>query len=415
MKVNWKEVLATLATVIFATLLYGFLFLVLLFFGAFGAFPVYVTKALPWLGITGWLALMAWIFRVSGHFGGRSWRWVKRGLLAMCVLSLGYMAWKAYDAHIPILDDRALLLAEYEPFAGDTKAVSLEEPASLRMTREAAARLRLDGATALYPVYAAFVRAVYPPELDCSLKSSPFYQGGQAQVQCSGTVYAYQALIDGNVDMIFAAGPSKAQMEAAEQAGVELHLTPIGREAFVFFVNSANPVRGLTVEQVRGIYSGAITNWGEVGGWNQRIRPFQRAENSGSQTSLQRLMGDTPLMEPEKWERDVISAMDGIIREVGTSYRNYRSAIGFSFRFYAAEMIADNRIRLLALDGVEPTRENIQNGSYPIASEFYAITASPVGRPAPEETDPDLAAFLEWILSEEGQEIVDRTGYVAVG
>ena len=174
--------------------------------------------------------------------------------------------------------------------------------------------------------------------------------------------------------MIFVAGPSQAQLEMAEAAGMEYHLTPIGREAFVFFVNSKNQVEGLTVEQVQGIYSGEITNWKELGGKNQKIRPFQRAANSGSQTALERLMGDIPIIEPE--ERDRIAGMGGIIREVA-SYKNYDNAIGFSFRFYSTEMVKNGDIRLLALDGVLPTKETIRDGSYPVSNRFFAVTAAP--------------------------------------
>ena len=212
--------------------------------------------------------------------------------------------------------------------------------------------------------------------------------------------------------MIFAAAPSQAQLDDAEAAGMELHLTPIGSEAFVFFVNSKNPVTGLTVEEIQGIYSGRITNWKEVGGKNQRIRPFQRAENSGSQSALRRLMEGLPLLEPE--EEDRIGGMGGIITEVAR-YRNHRNAIGFSFRYYATEMVSNDQIRLLALNGVEPTRETIRDGSYPISSYFYAVTAAPMGQSAPEDTNAVLRAFLDWILSEQGQSLVDRTGYVSLG
>lgn len=126
-------------------------------------------------------------------------------------------------------------------------------------------------------------------------------------------------------DLIFAAAPSADQLAQAEALGVTLHLTPIGREAFVFFVNSRNPVTGLSVEEIQGIYSGKITNWSQVGGRNQSIRAYQRAENSGSQTALQALMADQPLMEPEQENR--ISAMDGIIRSVA-DYRNFPTPSG---------------------------------------------------------------------------------------
>ena len=192
---------------------------------------------------------------------------------------------------------------------------------------------------------------------------------------------------------------------------MELHLTPIGREAFVFFVNSDNPVTGLTVEEIQGIYTGEITNWKELGGKNQKIRPYQRAENSGSQSALLRLMAGLPLLEPEKEDR--IGGMGGIITEVA-SYRNHKNAIGFSFRFYSIEMVENDQIRLLALNGVEPTKETIRSGEYPISSNFYAVTASPIGTPAPEETNEDLRKLIDWILSDQGQQLIEQTGYVGV-
>ena len=167
----------------------------------------------------------------------------------------------------------------------------------------------------------------------------------------------------------------------------------------------------LTVEEVQGIYSGTITNWSEVGGRHQFIRPFQRAENSGSQSALLRLMEGLPLLEPE--EEDRIAGMGGIIRQVA-SYRNYRNAIGFSFRYYATEMVQNGDIRLLALNGVEPTKETIRDGSYPVSAPFYAVTAAPAGQPPLEERSQEAAAFLRWVLSPEGQTLVERTGYTAI-
>lgn len=170
-------------------------------------------------------------------------------------------------------------------------------------------------------------------------------------------------------------------------------------------------MEGLTVEQIQGIYTGQITNWNQVGGKNQPIRPFQRLENSGSQSALLRLMDGLPLIEPEKEDR--VGGMGGIIQQVA-SYRNYKNSIGFSFRFYASEMAANDQIRLLALDGVFPTKESIRDGSYPISDSFFAITAAPIGAPDPRESNPKLNAFLDWILSEQGQQIVEDSGYVSI-
>lgn len=397
-KVNWKAVFGKIGAALGLAFIFGVGTFWLYLLGNFGMFPLYVTKVIPVIGVAGGLAL---IIVTVGDFSKRVDRLIGYVFLVVLLLSLGYVGRGAYYDSLPSVDDRSLLLREYQPFyEGGSQLVVLKEPADFQL--KSSWDLRLDGATALYPVYAAFAQATYP---------AGEYLYFHSNVECNGTIEAYDRLIQGQVDMIFAAGPSEAQMEAAEQAGKELHLTPIGREAFVFFVNSKNPVKSLTVEQIQGIYTGEITNWNKVGGRLQRIRPFQRAENSGSQTSLQKLMGGLPLMEPEKEDR--IAGMGGIISEVA-SYRNHSNAIGFSFRYYATEMVANGDIRLLALNGIEPTKETIRNDTYPIASEFYAITASPIGEPAPQESDETMAAFLEWILSEQGQYIVEETGYVSL-
>jgi len=398
MKERVKKIVGLIFTALCILAFGGGVTFFLYLLGNFGLFPLYVTKVIPVVGLSATLAL---ILVASGCLKQRGRQLVGHGLLLACLLSLGYIGYGFYTETIPTVDDRAPLVLEYQPFRRqDRKLVELEEQATFQIENEWA--LTLDGATALYPVYAAFVQATYP-EGDYS----PF----NSTVECNGTVDAYRRLIRGEVDMIFAAGPSEAQLKAAEEAGVELHLTPVGREAFVFFVNSKNPVRSLTVEQVQGIYSGEITNWKHLGGRFQRIRPFQRAENSGSQTSLQSLMAGLPLIEPETEDR--IAGMGGIISEVA-SYRNHSNAIGFSFRYYATEMVKNGDIRLLALNGVEPTKETIRDGSYPVASEFYAITAAPIGEKAPQETNKIMTEFLEWVLSDQGQWIIEETGYVAL-
>ena len=124
-------------------------------------------------------------------------------------------------------------------------------------------------------------------------------------------------------------------------------------------MNAKNPVKSLTVDEIKGIYSGEITNWKEVGGKNKAIRAFQRPENSGSQTALQNLMGDVPIMDPPV--EDIASLMGTIIDEV-SDYKNYNNAIGYTFRYYSTQMMKNNNIRLLAINGVEPTMETIRSG-----------------------------------------------------
>ena len=400
MKVNWKELICRVFAAIFIGLFLGFLLAILLIYISLMA-PTYVQRA-SWVLLPSLLAGAVLAILLPR-------RWRKGVALCLAAVTIGcgaYCAFGLWRSSVPTVDDRDLLLWQYEPFSEGTKAVNLEEQSTLRFHREDL--LRLDGATALYPVYAGFVQAVYPQG------EYPLYDNtseGYGSVTCSGTVNAYERLITGRTDLIFAAAPSQEQLEMARRAAKELHLTPIGREAFVFFVNSRNPVEGLTVEQIQGIYTGQITNWNQVGGKNQPIRPFQRLENSGSQSALLRLMDGLPLIEPEKEDR--VGGMGGIIQQVA-SYRNYKNSIGFSFRFYASEMAANDQIRLLALDGVSPTKESIRDGSYPISDSFFAITAAPIGAPDPRESNPNLNAFLDWILSEQGQQIVEDSGYVSI-
>ena len=338
-------------------------------------------------------------------------KWMKRvwlTLLAVCFGCSVYVGFGLYNDSIPVMEDRDSLIYQYEPFVEGSKAVYLDGESTLKFDTPT---IDMDGATALYPVYSAFVQAVYPEGKYDIYDFKYNEEDGYGQVTCTGTIEAYQRLIEGKTDIIFCAAPSEDQLAMAEAAGVQLHLTPIGREAFVFFVNSDNPVQGLTVDEIQGIYTGQIKNWRELGGKNQRIRPYQRAENSGSQSALLRLMEGLPLMEPEKEDR--IAGMGGIITQVA-SYRNHKNAVGFSFRFYSTEMVENEQIKLLALNGVEPTKETIRSGEYPISSNFYAVTASPMGQPAPEETNAELRAFLDWILSDQGQEIIEKTGYVGV-
>ena len=403
-----KKIMEVLGKALVVLFFYGLLFFPAMLFGMLGAFPLYVTKAIGAVGVVLYLLIVViWSGLIPPAMKKRLWC----GMLVIVLCAGGYVGTGFYKDSLASLEDaeREKTLWKYEPFSEELLATQPLRSKQLQLTKAQAWGLELDGATALYPVYAGFVQAVYPEGEYRRYDGTN--EDGLGDVTCTGTNDAYERLLTGDTDMIFVAGPSDAQLERAADLGMEFHMTPIGREAFVFFVNDANPVEGLTVEQIQGIYSGEITRWSEVGGRRQSIRAFQRAEDSGSQTALQRLMGDTPLMEPKKEDR--IAGMGGIIRQVA-SYRNYKNALGFSFRFYCTEMVANGDIRLLALNGVLPTKDTIRDGSYPVSSSFYAVTAAPIGEPSPQETDETIAAFLEWILSEEGQQIVETSGYVSL-
>jgi phosphate transport system substrate-binding protein len=287
-------------------------------------------------------------------------------------------------------------LEDYRPFSSSGKLVTPDSPSSLVLTEDFPV---LDGATAAYPIYAAMGQAMYRiPENAHREDFVDHY------LTCSNTSGGYQRLIDGDADVFFGAQPSKRQQEAAAAAGRKLDLTPVGREAFVLFVNDNNPVPGLTTAQVQDIYTRRITNWKQVGGRDEQIIPFQRPEDSGSQTVMQaKVMQGRTMAAPLRDEQ--VDGMGGILSEVA-EYRNSTAAIGYSFRWYATVMNGNPGIRLLAIDGVAPTPENIRNGSYPYTVDVYAVTAG--------TTNPNAAKVVDWVVSDEGQALIEKVGYVGL-
>ena len=307
-------------------------------------------------------------------------------------------------------------LHPYDVTNHDNILAVLQEPAVFRITDPQEMPV-LDGAEAAYPVYSAFANACYA-DIAAIQENAENQENTKdpdsdavMPVQFKNTIYAYENLLSGDIDIFFGARPSEAQLQMAKEAGVELVLTPIGKEAFVFFVNEGNPVDGLTSEQLRDIYSGAITNWRKVGGKNGKILAFQRPENSGSQTMMEYFMGDTPLKAPLEAEYE--SAMDGVIRRTA-EYENSSSALGYSFRYYTTIMMTNSGedvagIKLLSVDGVYPDTETIRSGEYPYTTQLYAITTN--DRMKEKDT---IEPFLAWMTGPQGQQIVADTGYVAI-
>jgi len=334
------------------------------------------------------------------------WRLVAVG--SIVILIIGFSLILAFqrmalnnilEIHAEGISGEEVNLIFYEPFREDTRAKTLDEPSTLCLKDNLP---RLDGATALYPLYASFARATYP---EAHYSAYDLNSG----IACSRTSVAFENLLDGEVDLIFLMGVSEAQRQQAEELGLELKLVPIGREAFVFFVNRQNSMTNLSVENVRDIYSGNITNWSDVGGENREILAYQRPETSGSQTMLKEIMGDMPIVEVPI--ENYYDEMMGMYRAV--AYKNHKNALGYSFLYYIKDMIAEDKIKFLSIDGIEPTAANVASGAYPFAHDFYAITV--VRQPA---TNAEAARaentekLLEWILGPQGQSLVEETGYV---
>lgn len=260
------------------------------------------------------------------------------------------------------------------------------------------------------------------PKIDASLATQPLTDAiisnftgldkAHIVTDYSNTHPAYVKLINDEVDLIVVTEPSKEELELASKKGVELEVIPVVKEGFVFYVNSKNPVNTLTREQIQGIYSGEITNWKQVGGEDKKITPYQRPVNSGSQTGMLSLvMKDKKLMEPKK--ENLIATMAQIVNLV-SQYNNDMDSIGYSYYYYAKTMyetidntVASN-IKFISVDGIEPSNENIQNGSYPYTTAYYIVINKADGENSPSRI------LLNQMLSARGQQVAKDAGYVPV-
>ncbi len=315
-------------------------------------------------------------------------------LLCFAILVGTQVGIRTYNDAITIDVTPNINVREYLPFDENSKVVKIRSEV-LDFDNVPKQQLPIiDGATAAFPVYSAFVNAVYPD-------STKLYDG---VFEYHNTLGGYELLAEKKTDIFIGAAPSKEQIDVAEKNNTTFRYTQIGFEAFVFFVHKDNPIDSLTVDQIKGIYSGKITNWSEVGGKNERIVPFQRNEGSGSQSMLIRFMGDTPIIEPDMQTR--VDGMGGIIEEVA-DYKNKSTSIGFSFRFYVEGIVQNPDVKMIAIEGISPTKENIKSGLYPIIAPVYAVTYE--GNP-----NENVQKLIDWMTSDEGQHIIEATGYVGI-
>lgn len=285
-------------------------------------------------------------------------------------------------------------ISVYEPFKEGTLAASLNEEATLHLEGDLPV---LDGAIALYPMYAAFAQAVYE-ESDYS----------PDVVRCYNTKVAYEDIISGEADIVFCAAPSQSQREAAEDAGVELILTPIAKEAFVFIVGADNPIENLTTQQIHNIYTGKTAMWRTLG-WEEggQIIAFRRPEVSGSEAGLNNIvMKGLPVLAPQPLPDWAIDGSNSLMQQVSIRHDGVQPALGYSYRYFAQTMYPNQDTKLLSIDGYAPTDENIRSGGYPFIAEVYAVTNG--------EPEGVIAEFIDWILSPQGQYLIEQTGYAPI-
>lgn len=250
-----------------------------------------------------------------------------------------------------------------------------------------------------FDLFGGETRGIYPED-DIILLNSEL---GEKffNIHHNGTHEAYIHLIQNDADIILVARqPSDDEIGAARLRGVTMNIQPVALDAFVFLLNTENELNELPLDTIRDIYTGKYTLWEEVGGGDGIIQPYQRDPNSGSQELMKKLvMQGTPTIDAP--DMILIGMMGPFNTLSGDPY-----GIGYSVYFYAEYMFTSDTVKMIGVDGVDPTSENISQRKYPLTTEVYVVIR--------EDTPADSTARLlrDWLLTEAGQEVVAKSGYV---
>jgi phosphate transport system substrate-binding protein len=168
----------------------------------------------------------------------------------------------------------------------------------------------------------------------------------------------------------------------------------IAKDGVAIIINPENPISGLTKEQTIKIYAGEITNWKDVGGPDAPINVYTRDEQSGTRE----VFFEKAISKADITKRAVVVASNGAMK---ASVRADKNGIGYLSIGYL-----DEAVKGVKFEGVEPTEENALSGKYIVSRDLLVVTN---GDPNPSEK-----AFIDFLLSNRGQEIVKEKGYMQI-
>ena len=214
-------------------------------------------------------------------------------------------------------------------------------------------------------------------------------------------------LIEGKTDVIIASRDiSRNEKASAAELGVELETAPLAIDALVFIVNPKNPVKNLTSDQVRKIYTGEITNWKEVGGVDHAITPYIRNADSGSQEKMETLVMNGLTMIDGNYMHEIIGS------QMASPYlqlENDEYGIGYTPFFYCTAMVRDlMRVDMLSIDGVMPSKESLRADKYPFVSSIYA------GIRKTEDHESMAYKLYQFLFTKKSADMIDESGYIAI-
>lgn len=245
-------------------------------------------------------------------------------------------------------------------------------------------RIDIQGSTTVLPLVQILAEEYLEehPEVDISVS------GG-------GSGVGITALLDGVIDIAMSSREAKEkEVVAFREKGKELLPVIIAYDAIAIIVHPSNPVADLTLETLQKIYSGEITNWQELGGAKMPIVPISRDFASGTFEVFNRIVLKGKEVTPKALM--LISNL-AILQEVSSS----PGCIGYVGLGYVRESV-----KVVALDGILPSWDAVRARTYPLSRPLYLYLDR-----VPEGAVKD---FLNFILSEKGQNIVAEAGFIPV-
>ena len=251
---------------------------------------------------------------------------------------------------------------------------------------ESKERLVLQGSTTVLPITVKHAEEF--------MKRNP---GTEISVRGGGSGAGIKALIDGVVEMAQASRSIRdKEIAHAKEKGINVVEHTIARDALAVIIHPSNPVTNLTRAQIKDIYMGKITNWRDVGGKNQKIVATSRDVASGTFKAFNEMILDEGRA---KQSPDVL--LQASSAAVVGAVTHTKGAIGYVGMGYLRP-----EIKGITVDGVAPTKENLLAGKYPLGRPLFIYTA---GQPT------GLAKrFMDFVMSPDGQRIVEDTGFVPV-
>lgn len=259
----------------------------------------------------------------------------------------------------------------------DSSAAGTSSGASSTATEELSGTLSMNGSTSMEKV----IKAVNGAFMEKN-------KGVTVNLNLTGSGTGIQEASEGKCDI----GNSSRKLK--DEEAEKLDATVVGLDGIALVVNPVNKLEDITLEDLAKVYSGEITNWKELGGDDKSIVVIGREDGSGTRDGFESIvMGDK---EP-KYAQELEST-GSVINAVATT----DGAIG-----YASLANVDETVKALKIGGVEATEENVKSGAYEVQRPFICATL--------KGSDNKLVkAYLDFILSEEGQALVLAQGAVPV-